>query len=151
MKSKKSPTIWALGPGAVPYGKYGAGYCITFIKSLDENLRLQFLGQIPLISPWLFFKLVGKYWIKGVRWPSGRQYYLLLITVVRVYCCTYAKMLKETENEETRFFVKFLSLVAFQLKGPGPPGPPPWLRLWFWNKIAPLSSFIKKIFKAKLK
>ena len=24
------------GPSTVPFGKYGAGYCITFIKSLDE-------------------------------------------------------------------------------------------------------------------
>ena len=39
-EDKKSPTIWAQGPGTVPYGKYGAGYCITFIKSLDEGLRL---------------------------------------------------------------------------------------------------------------
>ena len=37
----------------------------------------------------------------------------------------YAKMLKETKTKETIvFFVTFLSLVAFQLGGPGPPGPP---------------------------
>ena len=35
-EDQKSPTIWTLGPASVPYGKYGAGYCITFIKSLDE-------------------------------------------------------------------------------------------------------------------
>ena len=39
MKTKKSVTILALGPGTVPYGKYGAGYSITFIKRLDEGLR----------------------------------------------------------------------------------------------------------------
>ena len=39
MKTKKSPTIRGLGPGTVPYGKYYAGYCIKFIKSLDEGLR----------------------------------------------------------------------------------------------------------------
>ena len=34
----------------------------------------------------------------------------------------YAKMLKETKTEETiLFFVTFLSLVAFQLGGLGPP------------------------------
>ena len=34
-------------------------------------------------------------------------------------------MLKEIETEETIvFFVAFLSLVAFQLGGGGPPGPP---------------------------
>ena len=38
----------------------------------------------------------------------------------------YAKMLKETEAEETTvFFVTFLSLVAFQLGAPGPL----WLRI----------------------
>ena len=39
MKTKKSPTIWGQGPGTEPYGKYGAGYWITLIKSLDEGLR----------------------------------------------------------------------------------------------------------------
>ena len=39
MKTKKSPTIWGQGPGTVPYGKNGAGYCITLIKSLDGGLR----------------------------------------------------------------------------------------------------------------
>ena len=54
MKTKKSHAIWALGPGAVPYGKYGADYSIMFIKSLNEGLGLQFLGQKPLISLWLY-------------------------------------------------------------------------------------------------
>ena len=53
-EDQKSPTIWALGPGSLPYCKYGAGYGITFIKSLDEGLRKQLLGQKPLISPWLY-------------------------------------------------------------------------------------------------
>ena len=38
-EDQKSPTIWGQGPGTEPYGKYGAGYCIKFIKSLDEGLR----------------------------------------------------------------------------------------------------------------
>ena len=42
------------GPWHCAKCKDGAGYCITFIKSLDESLRLQFLGQKLLISPWLF-------------------------------------------------------------------------------------------------
>ena len=32
-------TIWGQGPGSEPYGKYGAGCCIKFIKSLNEGLR----------------------------------------------------------------------------------------------------------------
>ena len=39
VKTKNSPTIWAWGPGTVPHTKYGAGFCTTFIKSLDEGLR----------------------------------------------------------------------------------------------------------------
>ena len=62
-EDQKSPITWALGPGAVPYGKYGAGYCVTFKKSLDEGLRLQFLEQKP----------------RGCTGPPGRQYYLLLL------------------------------------------------------------------------
>ena len=56
---------------------------------------------------------------------------LLVITVVREYCCKQRK-LKETETEETTgFFVAFLSLVAFQLGGRASWAlPPPWLRLW---------------------
>ena len=38
-EDQKNPTIWAWSPGTVPNGKYGAGYSITFIKSLDEGLR----------------------------------------------------------------------------------------------------------------
>ena len=38
-EDQKSPTIWGQGAGTEPYGKYGAGYCIKFIKSLDEGLR----------------------------------------------------------------------------------------------------------------
>ena len=66
---------------------------------------------------------------------------LLLITVVTFKL--YAKMLKETKTEETIvFFVTFLSLVAFQLGGPGPPGYAyaggraphlSLLKLLFWN------------------
>ena len=41
-EDQKKPYNLSAGPGAVQYGKYGAGYCITFIKSLDEGLRLQF-------------------------------------------------------------------------------------------------------------
>ena len=33
------------------------------------------------------FKLVGKIELRGCAGPPGRQYYLLSITVVRVYCC----------------------------------------------------------------
>ena len=62
--------------------------------------------------------------MKGVRrapWSS-------ILFIVNYYCTRvllYAKMLKETENEETRLFGKYLSLAAFQLRGPGPPGPTP--------------------------
>ena len=38
-EDQKSLTIWGRAPGAVQYGKSGAGYFITSIKSLDEGLR----------------------------------------------------------------------------------------------------------------
>ena len=94
-------------------------------------------------------------WLKKIELrryagPPGRQYYLLLITVVRVYCCTQ-RCWKKLKMKKQDFFVKFLSLVVFQLRGPGSPGPLPWLRLWFWNKIAPVRSFIKKKIWSKSK
>ena len=66
------------------------------------------------------FKLVGKNEIEGAWTPR--------INIIVNYCCTrvllYAKMLTETETEETIvFFVTFLSLVAFQVGGGGGPGP----------------------------
>ena len=67
--------------------------------------------------------------LRGCAGPPGRQYYyLLLITVVRVYCYTrvllYAKMLKEAENEKTRLFYQIFVIVGILIKGPGQPGPP---------------------------
>ena len=38
-EDQKSPTIWGRAPGTVQYGKSGPSYCITSIKSLDEDLR----------------------------------------------------------------------------------------------------------------
>ena len=51
------------------------------------------------------------------------------MNIIVGYSCTrvllYAKMLKETETEETIvFFVTFLSLVALQLGRGGGPSPP---------------------------
>ena len=63
--------------------------------------------------------------LKGCAWPWGRQVYLLLITVVRVYCLLYAKMLKETENEETMLFCQIFVIGGISIEGIGPPGPPP--------------------------
>ena len=65
----------------------------------------------------------------------------------------YAKMLKETENGETRLFWQIFVIGGDLIKGARVPSANLWLRQWFWDKIAPLiSSFIKKTtFKAKLK
>ena len=68
------------------------------------------LGALLIIIVGGPFKLVGKNLIERARAPW-------LNTIVD-YCCTgvllYAKMLKETEAEETTvFFVTFLSWVAF--------------------------------------
>ena len=58
----------------------------------------------------------------------------------------YAKMLKETENEETRLFWQIFVIGGILIKGARVPSAIPWLRQLFWAKIAPLmSSFIKKI------
>ena len=59
------------------------------------------------------FKLVEKIELMGCTGPPGRQHYLLLITVVRVYCCTQRCEKKKLKMNKQDFFVKFLSLVAF--------------------------------------
>ena len=50
----------------------------------------------------------------------------LVVNIIVNYCCTrvllHAKMLKETENEETIIFVTLLSFVAFRLGDPCPLG-----------------------------
>ena len=68
--------------------------------------------------------------------PPGRQYNLLLINVVRVYCCTQ-KCQKKLKMKKQGFFVKFLSLVAFWLRGPGPPRPPPGYAYDFETRSCP--------------
>ena len=71
------------------------------------------------------------------------------------YSCTrvllYAKMLKDTENEEIRLFWQIFAIGGILIEGARVPSDTPSLRQWFWDKIAPLSSFIKKTFKSKLK
>ena len=62
-----------------------------------------------------------KFELRGCTRPPGRQYYLLLSTVVR----KDAK--KKLNMKEHGFFVKLLSLMAFRLRGLGPPEPPLWL------------------------
>ena len=52
-KQKKSYQLSA-GTQALCHGKSGPGYCIAFIKRLDQGLRLQLLKQKPLISPRLY-------------------------------------------------------------------------------------------------
>ena len=54
VKAKKVLPSERRAPGSVLYGKYGRGYCITFIKRLNEGVRQQLLGQKPLISPGLY-------------------------------------------------------------------------------------------------
>ena len=50
------------------------------------------------------FKLVGKIELTGCAGAPGRQYNLLLITVVRVYCCTQKKLKMKKQG----FFITFL-------------------------------------------
>ena len=83
-----------------------------------------------------------------------RTSWLSILFIVN-YCCTrvllYAnKVLKETENEETRLFWQIYVIGGILIEGAQVPSATPWLRLWFWDKIAPPSSFIKKTFKSKL-
>ena len=57
----------------------------------------------------------------------------------------YAKMLKETENEETRLFWQIFVIGSILIKGARVHSATPWLRQWFWDKIARLiNPFIKK-------
>ena len=56
-----------------------------------------------LISPWLYLSIGWKNWIKGER----RAPWLSILFIVNYYSTrvlSYAKMLKETENEKTRLF-----------------------------------------------
>ena len=50
VKTKKKVLSERGIPGTVPYVKSVPGYCIAFLKRLDEGLSYQLLGQKPLIS-----------------------------------------------------------------------------------------------------
>ena len=65
------------------YGKSVSGYCIAFIKRLDEGLKLQLLEQKLSFLRVYAFKFVDKNLIEGTqaRWSS-----MPIFIVVR-YCC----------------------------------------------------------------
>ena len=45
----------------------------------------------------------------------------------------YAKVLKETENEETRLFWQSFVIGGILIKEARVPSATPWLRQWFWD------------------
>ena len=53
-EDQKKSYYLSAGPWHCAVWHKGASYCIMFIKSLDEGLRKQLLGQKPLISLWLY-------------------------------------------------------------------------------------------------
>ena len=61
------------------YGKSGLRYCITFIKRIDEGLRKQVLGKIPLISSGLFNEIGRQKLNEGDPGPLVVNYTVLLI------------------------------------------------------------------------
>ena len=94
----------------------------------------------------------------GCARPLSRQYYLLLITVVRVYCCTQ-RCKKKAESEKTRLFFQIFVIGGILIEG----ARPPWLSVRGlgapWLLATPmiliqdcvLKFFHKKTFKAKFK
>ena len=77
----------------------------------------------------LVIRLIGRKKLnEGVRrapWSS--------ILFIVNYCCTrvllYAKMLKETENEETRFFCQTFIIGGISIEEARTPWATPWVRL----------------------
>ena len=63
----------------------------------------------------------------------------------------YTKMLKETENEETRLFWQIFVIGDILIKGARVTSATPWLRQWFWDKIAALINFFIKKHLIKIK
>ena len=60
------------------------GYCIKFLKRLNDGLRLQLLGQKTGFLTGYTFKLVDKNFELGGQGPWWLSF-LLLIFVIRVY------------------------------------------------------------------
>ena len=120
-EERKSPTIWARGPGTEPYDKYGAGYCNTFIKILDEarvatfrTKTLDFTLVIPL--NWL-----EKIEFGGCTGPPGRQYYLL--SSILLYACTVArKDAKRNWKWRNKAFLWNFVIGGISIERLGPPG-----------------------------
>ena len=88
VKTKKSPTICVLGPGAVPYAKTR-----WLLHYVHKKFRLWPEVAIFRTKTLDFTLVIRLNWLKKVELkecavPPARQYYLLLITVVRVYYCT---------------------------------------------------------------
>ena len=90
--------------------RWGPEVATFWTKTLDFTLviRLNWLEKIEL---------------RRCAGLPGHQYYLFLITVVWMYCCTQ-RCKKKLKIKKQGFFVKFLSLVAFDWGSPGPLGHP---------------------------
>ena len=74
-----------------------------------------------------FFRVVRLNWLAKIELKGAWGPWSLILLLVAVVS---EKCIKETETEETiGFFVIFLSLVKFQLRGTRAPCPPPWLCL----------------------
>ena len=62
-------------PGTVPHCRPGPGHCVTFIKRLNECLRLQRLEQKTLNFTWVVhLNWLAKIELRGPG-PPGSQYY----------------------------------------------------------------------------
>ena len=80
-----------------------------------------------------FTRVVSLNWLEKIElWECtglpGRQYYLLLSTVVRVYCCMQ-RCQNKLKMKKTRLFCQIFVIGGISIEGPGPPEPAPWLRL----------------------
>ena len=86
--------------------RWGPEVATLRTKTLDFNqvIRLNWLEKIEL---------------RGRAGPPRRQFYLLLITVVRLYCCTQdAKRNWKWRNKA--FLLNFCNWWHFNWEGPGP-------------------------------
>ena len=142
-EDKKSLTIWARDPGTVPYGKYGTGYCITFIKAwmMPEvaTFRTKTLDFILVIR----LNRLEKIQLRECARPPARQHYLSLSTgCTRVLL--YAKILKKLKMKKHEFLSNFCHWWNFDWGGPGPLGHPSGYAYDFEIRSRPYSKFFHK-------
>ena len=115
-KPKKVLPLEHWAPGTIPYDKTGPCYCNVLITRLDEGMRLQLLGQKPLILPGLYIQIS---WRK-LNWGGPGP---LIVKIIGNYCSTRVLLYAKYPKRNNCFFCHIFIIGGISIGRGGRGGP----------------------------